>query len=118
MGFNTMNSLLEKMVERLSDSPVFLAYRLKQYALRTGKNWDAIASELSVSPDQLGRLALCRPPRSETKLFILDVHSIAEAIPMPVTVLANFLRQQDMLRSYDSDSTSQIAARDRDDHLE
>ena len=109
-----MNRLLEKMVDRLSSSPTFLAYRLKQYARRSGKNWDSIAAELNISPDQFGRLALCRPPRAKPK-FVQDVGTIAESVSMPISVLANFLRQLEMLDSYDADSVSQIAARDRDD---
>jgi len=108
--------ILRKLIERLSDSPIFLAFALSHYRARQNQSWDDLATELGLTPDQIGRLALCRPPRKDA--FASDVRKIAEAIPMSAPMLANFLRQIDALQAYDAGSHSQMAARDRDDQSE
>ena len=108
--------ILRKLIERLSDSPTFLALALNQYRVRQNQTWDDLAAELGLTPDQIGRLALCRPPRRET--FAGDVRKIAEAIPMSAPLLANFLRQIGALQIYDAGGESQMAARDHNDEPE
>lgn len=96
-----MDRMLYKMFVRLSDSPGFMAYLIAQRMKHDGLTYDGVAAEISVTPDQVGRLALCRPPRNEA--YETDVQAIAAAVPMDAPTLIAWLST-----TYDRDLIAQL----------
>ena len=81
--------MLYKMFVKLSDSHGFMARQIAGSMASDGITFDAIAAALDVTPDQLGRLALCRPPRIDA--FEADVQAIALAVPIAAQTLTAWL---------------------------
>ena len=84
-----MDRMLYKMFVKLSDRHGFMACQITMRMASDGITFDAMAAALDVTPDQLARLALCRPPRVDA--FEADVQAIALAVPMDAQTLAAWL---------------------------
>jgi hypothetical protein len=89
---------------------------MEQYAQSEHLNGDALAARLSVPPELLGRLGVCRRPSGET--FCSDVHLIAQRFGADESALAAVVRRADALtalRRGEVDVEFVAAARDRHD---
>ena len=84
-----MDRMLYKMFVGLSDRHDLMARQITLRMAAQQLTFDAIAKALDITPDQLGRLALCRPPRVDA--FEADVQAIALAVPMDAQTLTAWL---------------------------
>ena len=75
---------MQKIVDRISDDPKFLAYYM-----RRDETLDELSAQLSLNTEQLNRLALCRPPRSAA-----NIEQIAAAVPVDAAKLAEWWVRQ------------------------
>ena len=83
-AYESSNRILLKLVDRISDNPKFLAYYMRQ-----NETLDELSAQLSLNIEQLGRLALCRPPRTAA-----DIEQIAAAVPVDAAKLAEWWGRQ------------------------
>jgi len=89
-----MNNTLYKMFLRLSGSPQYMACQIAQRMTAKQLTFDDLAAELNISPDQLGRLALCRPlDPIAAETSDPDVQAIAAAVPIDAATLIAWLKE-------------------------
>ena|SRR5438067_34888 len=88
MSFN-----LERLAQRVSDDPYFLAAVLHAYAIGEGLDDTALAAKLGCRPAALTRLRLCRAPRPAAPFFWQDVQRIATSCAVNPESLAEVVRR-------------------------
>jgi len=89
-----MNNTLYKMFLRLGGRPEYMACQIAQRMKEKQLSFDDLAAELNISPDQLGRLALCRPlDPIAAETSDPYVQAIAAAVPIDAATLIAWLRR-------------------------
>ena len=112
--------LVQRALE--TDAPL-LAAPLHAYAQAEGLDWAALAAALGCAPDDLNRIALCRPPRPAR--FVEDTHEVAAGCADPDRLLS-LLRRLQILDTFRADRAAEshaayhsaqalLAARDREE---
>ena len=106
---------LERMAERARREPFFLGYLLEQYAAPQQLSDEGLVAELGCSSTHLRKLRLCRTPRTDEEGLREDVRHLAEALGLDADRLGRVLRRAVVCSKFRLDSTSLMAARDRDE---
>lgn len=101
----------------MRDDRFFLASALEEYARSEELGRESLAEELGCVPEMLGRLGLCRRPRSDPHGFREDVDRIASRFGISSERLAEVVRRSDALSALAGarqEAGTLAAARDRD----
>jgi hypothetical protein len=107
--------LLDEASDRAADNPYFLAHDLQVYAGFRGWTRRQLAAALNCPVNALALVGLCRTPWRDSR-FQSDVGEIAARFKLESQVLANLLREVDLLMAFDVPSQSEgwlAAARER-----
>ena len=88
-----MTDILDSFARRLRSDHTFLASALEDYARSEGLNGPGLARRLGISPEDLGRLAICRRPSGER--FNWDIDVIARRFAIDQRLLADVVHQAD-----------------------
>ena len=89
-----MTYSLIPMAQQVGRSDRLLGSLIYAYGERTDRSWTDIASELSINPEQLARLALCSRPASGR-----ETAQIATHVGMDRRQLASFIRRAERERA-------------------
>jgi len=121
---NKPSSALARAAQRAVSHEFFLAGILREYQQANQLDDEALAKSLGCHINDLPRLALCRRPATEQKVFIQDIEHLARRFHLHWDQLASAIRQVDSLRALRQQLTSTRnaqqmpgilrAARDRD----
>ena len=107
---------LDRLANRVSDDPQFLAYALGLFAESEQLDDDALAVRLACSRENLTMLRLCRTPSPEPTAFGRDVDQIAARFGASAGALAEVVRRGHVLAKFRAaavqDRGTLLAARD------
>ncbi|MDQ2745352.1 MAG: hypothetical protein M3Z66_24055 [Chloroflexota bacterium] len=107
---------IERMAQRATDDPFYVASAMAEYARSEGIPWRQVASLLGCSEEQLSQVALCRRPYGDA--IWNDLVRIAGRFALDAEALATMVRRADALTSLrgGAGTTTMLqAARDRED---
>ena len=85
-------SLAERVIERAKVHQSFLGYVLTLYQQSRGQSEADLANWLGCTPEQLGRLSLCRRPAGTDATFKNDVEALAQFAGVDAGRLVQVLR--------------------------
>jgi hypothetical protein len=109
---------LERLAQRVSSDPLFLAFALTLYSESEQLNDDALASRLACPRENLSMLRLCRTPDPEPVAFGRDIDQIAARFGANAGALAEAVRRGQVLARFRAaavqDRGTLLAARDDD----
>jgi hypothetical protein len=88
--------ILDRLVQRVADHPLFLAALLTAYARSENLDDTGLQAALGCDATTLRDLRLCRPPRPDH--FRLDVEQLAGHFRLDVAKLGAVLRRGQLLR--------------------
>jgi hypothetical protein len=107
---------LERLSQRISNDPWFLAFTLALYAESEQINDDALAARLACPRGNLAMLRLCRTPDLEPVAFGRDIDQIAERFDANAGALAEAVRRGQVLAKFRAATMQErgtlLAARD------
>jgi hypothetical protein len=110
-----MTTPLDRLAQRVTSDPGFLAAALAAYGKSEGLDDAALAARLGCDPPILTNLRLCRMPRPQPPQFGQDVERIAGRFGVQAEVLADMVRRGQNLLRFQAGATpgTLLAARDR-----
>jgi hypothetical protein len=108
--------MLEKMIEKLSEQPAYMAWYLHEYSADEKIPFHDLKDKLQLSLEQLNTLAMCKAPDGRMAGFVDRLKALEAFTGVNHFLIASIIRRVDALialKNSESDETL-LAARKQD----